>query len=503
MMEAESPATMRMLPEWLAAEPAAEVMEDLARGAVFAKTLMAQPSETLASSSFLAPFQERVMDVAGRFHPVLLTAALPLPEGLHLAVRRLVRLLVDVGALCLGVAKAHAADMTRTQRLGWDSEGTSGLAALNEAWTLAAMARIVAPFDLWRVAHGIFTTTLGAGGEGLKALDHRTDPVILAYKHLLASSVVQAEGLSPREILWVGDFLDDHGALLELTDLEAAATGGFWVDPAQDMAPVAVQRRPPPGVDGLFHLSTEALAQGVGTRLRWLKAGEDRPDDPESTVEMAQQGGLPLGLARRELAALLLRLEAFWSMPPQRELPRRSKHYEVDVCVGLRGIWDLFQYGESRAPCQRCTVFNESPGGFAVVTVGGEVGGGIEAGAALALRIRPEGGWSICLVRWMRSDKPGQVELGLQVVAEKASPIRLGFRSGAWGALVHGLILPPLGANRARQAVLAPAGTYVSRRFVFIREGEQVYVAQGRLLSLDMQTASVELFQFEVDPYPI
>ena len=56
---------------------------------------------------------------------------------------------------------------------------------------------------------------------------------------------------------------------------------------------------------------------------------------------------------------------------------------------------------------------------------------------------------------------------------------------------------------RRHAAFLAPAGTYTSRRFIFLREGAQLYVAQGRALGLDMQTTSVELFQYEIDPYPI
>jgi hypothetical protein len=36
-----------------------------------------------------------------------------------------------------------------------------------------------------------------------------------------------------------------------------------------------------------------------------------------------------------------------------------------------------------------------------------------------------------------------------------------------------------------------------------VREGGHIYVAQGRVLSLDMQTANIELFQYEIDPYPI
>jgi hypothetical protein len=56
---------------------------------------------------------------------------------------------------------------------------------------------------------------------------------------------------------------------------------------------------------------------------------------------------------------------------------------------------------------------------------------------------------------------------------------------------------------RRHPAMLTPAGTYASRRFVLVRDGKGVYVAQARALGLDMQTPGVELFQYEIDPYPI
>ena len=63
--------------------------------------------------------------------------------------------------------------------------------------------------------------------------------------------------------------------------------------------------------------------------------------------------------------------------------------------------------------------------------------------------------------------------------------------------------LPVMEPVRRHPAMLTPAGTYASRRFVFVRDGKGVYVAQARALGLDMQTPGVELFQYEIDPYPI
>ena len=50
---------------------------------------------------------------------------------------------------------------------------------------------------------------------------------------------------------------------------------------------------------------------------------------------------------------------------------------------------------------------------------------------------------------------------------------------------------------------MAPAGTYSARRFMLVSDIHRLYIAQGRLLSLDMQTPAVELFQYEIDPYPL
>jgi hypothetical protein len=128
----------------------------------------------------------------------------------------------------------------------------------------------------------------------------------------------------------------------------------------------------------------------------------------------------------------------------------------------------------------------------------------LSAGMALALRRQVGAAWSICVVRWVRSDSPTQVELGLQTISNESTPVRVGFRGGDDpGEMMPGLVLPPAAGIRRHQAILAPSGAYQSRRFVLVHEGERIYVAQGRLLSLDMQTASVELFQFEYDPYPL
>jgi hypothetical protein len=148
-------------------------------------------------------------------------------------------------------------------------------------------------------------------------------------------------------------------------------------------------------------------------------------------------------------------------------------------------------------------VINESPTGYAIMQVTGNANA-LSAGMALALRRSDEEPWTLCVVRWIRTETPEQIELGLQVLANSAKPVTVGFRNAnRTRPMSPALVLPPIHALGRQQAILAPAGTYSARRFMLVSDTNRLYIAQGRLLSLDMQTAAVELFQYEIDPYPL
>jgi cyclic-di-GMP-binding protein len=177
----------------------------------------------------------------------------------------------------------------------------------------------------------------------------------------------------------------------------------------------------------------------------------------------------------------------------------------VQVCAGLRAIWEMFRKGEQFAQIQEWMTFNDSPGGYAIMSVSG-VAVALSAGMALALRPDADSPWSICIVRWIRSDDASRVELGLQVVAEgvrNISAVTVGFRGGEIKVMTPALLLPPYPPVRHSPAILVKTGTYSSPRFVLVDEAAgHLYVTQGRVQSLDIQTANIELFQFENDLYP-
>lgn len=148
-------------------------------------------------------------------------------------------------------------------------------------------------------------------------------------------------------------------------------------------------------------------------------------------------------------------------------------------------------------------VLNESPTGYAVMHVAGTVEG-LVPGSVIALRPAPDKPWNICVVRWMKSENPEHIELGLELVSPAARSVQLMFRNGDPAQQpTPGLLLPAIPALRENPALLAPSGAFSARRFFIVSGEDKTQVTQGRLLSMDMQTGAIELFQFESDPYPM
>ena len=74
-------------------------------------------------------------------------------------------------------------------------------------------------------------------------------------------------------------------------------------------------------------------------------------------------------------------------------------------------------------------VTNESPDGYALMHVTGKTNR-VTPGDIVALRTENVADWQICIVRWALSENPEHLEIGLQVLATRAtrqsSPARRG-----------------------------------------------------------------------------
>lgn len=493
--------------EWLSCEPADDPLEDLCALRAHFAALPEPATVGPAYQQCIEAFEGRAEDICDRIKPRLLNAALPLSRELHAAAADLVDGLTEVAGGLRSLAVLTAGRWRPVRRNDPDVLVARALALVHEAFLIAGLSGAVPPPGLWRCVYEI--AQVGGDFVGLAAArrDSAVGEAASRLKHLLALAVLQPESLTARELVWADEYIarvaDD--AVLSATPLQPAASS-FWIDPAADGPPIATIRNSPEAGAQLVYFSAFAMSRAVAGQVDALRErlGEVLTGGLERDGELLEPDvdGLPLGLTPSEALSLMERMRDRWASPPNRAQNRRPHQYSVQVCIGLRSIWEVVRSGETGARVAEWMVFNESPGGFAIMSVAG-VTGGLTAGAPVAVRRDAAHPWSICIVRWIRSDNPEQVELGLQLIAQACTPVSIGFRGGEARSTAPALILPPVPALRRNQAVLAPSGTYASRRFVLVHEGDHLYVAQARVVSLDLQTASVELFQYEIDPYPM
>ena len=498
-------ASGQLLPvlEWLDGEPDADPVADLATLRMHLGVLSAPVStpgrvcaEQLAARAF---------DLCDRFNARLLHAALPLPAELSVAVVELGAAMLDLAAYFRRVRASRGELLVLARRPDATAAVLRGLRLVDQAFLISAMGGIGAPIGLWWQACELVVADGVPEGEHGRRPEGAGD-VTLRFKRLAALSALQPESLTPRELAWAHDYLEAEAASANLSwHAVQPLASAFWIDPSADTAPVALVRASPTVSRRLLYFSAHGVSRRAAIHAEWVKT---RVAEAEAGGEHRGSGllepdaaGLPVGLTPIETLSLLERMRDRWSSPPSRTQPRRAQQYSVQACAGLRAIWTVSRGGGDAPSIAEWTVYNESSGGYAVLAVGGAADG-LCAGMPLALRREHGQPWSICLVRWIRSEGPEHIELGLQLISKSCAPVTVGFHGGGMRLTTPALILPPAAALRRNQAILAPAGTYTSRGFSLVQEGERVYVAQGRVVSLDLQTASVELFQYEIDPYP-
>ncbi|MDR2031202.1 MAG: hypothetical protein LBP86_02855 [Azoarcus sp.] len=491
---------------WLSGEPDGDIDAELADLCRYVEDADGWLLSAAARQELLGLFCQRAFDVCGRFRPALLTCELPVPAELHAKATVLNGILLSVSRQLQALYEE-----VRYRKLWPRQADLSGLSDLShrvhsETYLLSILLGAAAPFGLWQRIHAVWRMSgqierLRHGETGAKPSKSH-----LRYKRLLAIAVSQTESLTAREQQWLFDYLEPlaREVLLSLVPPRPAASA-YWFDPKQDMPPVACVRRLPEKENDVVYLSLAGIVHRTGAQILWLEKrlfdldASARSSGDTSLLERVEASvpALPLGLTPLEILSLLRRLRERWAAAPERGEARSRQHYTVQVCAGLKSVWAMGR--ESAAMADEWTVYNESPGGYGILCVGDDVYHALSAGMVLALRRESMREWAICVVRWVRTDSPQQIELGLQVLGEGFTPVSICFRGGS--ALAPALMMQSSVAARGNCALVAEAGTYISSHFVLVRENENLYIAQGQALGLAMQTARIELFQYEIDHY--
>ena len=481
------PPALQAALDWLGALPAEDSLHDLAPMRKHIVAIADVGIPPLQHIKILELFEARAKLASGAVKPLLLDATLPVPKRLRIVAQGLMQI---HRAIAAGYLKAlreapHGKFKSRTRTPA--RVCAAGIANLQQEYEVAQFVAATPGADFWGLAEALYRIA----AADMKSGPHSaTAEVSDRMKALLALAAGQPEGFSPREVAFLAAYLQRHAGAVEIQDAASAdRDDDYWLDSTHGFSPTATVRRR--ATDAALHFRCAGMSRLAREHLSQLGSGER----PESL-------GVPRDALSADYCDVLSRAAVHWETPRLRRTNRRRHGYRVQVCTNLGRLW---QYGghdhgltEGELAASEWMVLNESASGYAIMHVAGELAG-LVAGSAIGLRPAADKKWSICIVRWARSDNPEHIELGLEVVAPQAEAVRIARRTaGGDSAPLPALLLPPLAAIQRSEALLTARGYFLPGPFTLINESSgRIQVAECAASHLQMHTACIEIFEFE------
>ncbi|HQR02873.1 MAG: hypothetical protein JSR19_10795 [Proteobacteria bacterium] len=471
-------AVTENMESWLAQGMPEDVLRALVplRHHLYAGADIAPPLEQAARNLL----DQRVRLIDAEVRTLLLDTALPLPRRLHVLAR--------TWSEMLGLYFAGMPLGSDTEESSTDSAmATLALDVLLRQLRVNLYAFSSPPQDLWS---RIFLVCRAAG-EGPVAV---TIPAALGA--LLALGTVRPEQFTPRELAFLAEVAQVEGEAVAISDRPPDATGAanawFWIDAEQGRSAVALTRRVPSTESRVIYFCCAELGRRIGACIEQLESGT-----PAAAL------GYPRLANRPEYLAVLRRARDQWLVPAVRHLPRRRQGDRVRVCVRLGELWEALNRHEvvdaDSGSISEWMVLNENAAGFALMHLQGAVRG-VVAGGALGIKERDDGHWSVWIVRWVRSDHPEHLELGLELLAPRSRAVHV-CHEGGDREMVPALLLSVGSMTHMTEALL------VSRGGLGERLGENFSLVDGtdgrvrlstcRVTALRQQTSSIDVLEFE------
>lgn len=477
----QPPAPLQDALAWLQGKPAADPLRDLApllRNLREATDATRPPGQRLR---LLGLFQVRAAALTNALKPSLMDATLPLLQRL----RTIAQGLIDTHGLLASLTLRVAYDLQPINPPGFQDRlpalCISILRNLAERQQAALFVAGPPPMDLWSDVQSVWQL-LGTLPDSAAMAAQRQ------LRAILALAAAQPESFTARELAFLADYLQRFAVTVDIRPRPTKpAEKWFWLEEGRDLPPVAVARRTPPAERTSFFFSCEVLAgraRGHASTQPGLHPDDSYspPDDFRSTLQLAAE---------------------HWAAPPRRQAHRRAVHFRVEICASLDDLWQILEAGAGNgtgAPLPATTqwmVLNESPGSFGMMHVSGVISR-LAAGNAVGMRMPGESSWTVCVIRWARSDNPEHLELGVEMISPAAISVRIAVPTAATGLqLLHALLLPPLPTLNRSETLLTSRGGYAHPRFTLMRESEgKLQLGECHTERLALQTASVEMFEF-------
>jgi len=473
------------LREWLAALPAGNAAE-AARCLVQQLSAMnrtAMPAR--ARIDFAELFREKIDTLLPALEADLARATLPLSGRRREAAAVTDELLVELGY----AYKSGVVAMSKPW-IGFGGRSRLQAALLHAmhalARRLASGYRIYAanPKMIWQELHVLYQLAVKHGLTEIR-LPGTVDTPSSVYRQALLLAFAVPHKLMQGDIDRILDYLarfSDRTRLVPPSP-DTEGPGAFLIQPHRDAPGSAIAK---------FRLAASRPNDLVLNCLPLVEVLLDHIDKLEDGVS-AGEIGLPAGADAPIFRDLLQRLARHWGNVATRQFGRLRTHARVELRVGLRAIWhSLTREGRLEGPGATSStwmVTNESPGGYALMHVSGRCEP-IRVGEVVAVYTGET--CHICVVRWVLSDNPEHLELGVQEFAPSATPIGLEGENASESE--PALLLPEIPALRQPSAILAPYGQVdASRELLIAGDNARLRVRATRIVE---QTLSVQMFQF-------
>lgn len=472
------------VPAWVAEIPT----EDAPRaGRMLADQLAAlnaQRFRTTLRQDLNEVFYQAAMRVLPQLERSLADASLPLSNE----VRNNARIAEDLVTELTTGYKLLLVEQSR-RLFGFASSGRALLPVLRSMSLLARRVELAyrvyatVPKGAWSELHELFQFATRRALAN-RCVDNGLLTPTSVYTRALLLAFADPLHLMPGDLDVVIAFLDRHGdrATLGPANDRRSGQGLFVIKPQRDLPGYAVSKRhhPVPQSHDIV-LGTLPLAELLLDRLAKLANGE-------SPIALE----LPEANDPARLRDILGRLVKHWGAVPNRKFNRLRTHARVEISVGIDDIW-AFLDGQTPGASGEWMVTNESPRGFALAHVSGAMTP-LRVGEVVGLRARDARTCHVCVVRWVLSDNPEHLELGLEELAPTARPAQVRKLRSADKTTHAALLLPEVpGQNRA-PSIITPLMALDSTCELCIGELQaKLRVRPSRVIE---RTASVQLLQF-------
>lgn len=377
------------------------------------------------------------------------------------------------------------------------------MSALNRILMIRYQTYAPAPSGIWFEIHQIFRFAIeqDIANETI-ADEERESSVNLVYKQTLLLALSNPYHLSPGEVATIQNYLAAFGDLAQLQAF--AQTGnpiGLFLAQTHSDKPPKPLTQDLDEVDNRSDilLNTRELAQVLHHHMERLKAGESPKN--MHLPDVAREAGY---------RDLLKRLLKGWSAAPKRVFNRARNISSIQVCIGLPSLHHFLGGRESGASADpslvqpaeaqhfvsaKWLVTNESAGGLAL-SGAFETLPQIRPGDVIGLKTDGVKKWNVGAVRWVKSEKADHLEIGAQLVAPKADPVRIKPSiAGPAETFQTALLLPEILLLRQPETLIAPRGTFKPQRELLI-ELDDSTTQTVRAVRLVEQTAGYERFEF-------